>query len=93
LRGGNFWNGSFNNVGTEGRYWSSTVNNANNAHNLYFIATNVNPANNNNKGNGFAIRCVAPLALKQSAANDLAPPSLATFSVITRFGICAILYP
>jgi uncharacterized protein (TIGR02145 family) len=61
LRGGWFNNGSFNNVGTQGNYWSSTVNNTTNAHNLNFTATGVWPANNNNKGNGLAIRCVAPL--------------------------------
>jgi uncharacterized protein (TIGR02145 family) len=60
LRGGAFSNGSFNNVGTIGYYWSSTVSSTTNAHRLNFSATSVNPAGNNNKGNGFAIRCVAP---------------------------------
>jgi hypothetical protein len=62
---GNWNNGSFNNQGSNGNYWSSTVNNATNAYNLNFNSSNVNPANNNNKQNGNAVRCVAPLALKQ----------------------------
>ena len=45
-----------------GRYWSSTVNtsNSNNAYNLNFNSSSVNPGtNNNNKYNGYAVRCVA----------------------------------
>ena len=50
--------GNLNNVGTNGRYWSSSVNSATNAYNLYIDGTNVNPANNNNKANGISVRCV-----------------------------------
>ncbi|MBQ3409853.1 hypothetical protein IJG66_00635 [Candidatus Saccharibacteria bacterium] len=53
------YNGSLNNQGTNGNFWSSTVNNSNNARNLNFNSSNLNPQNNNNKGNGFSIRCMA----------------------------------
>ncbi len=57
---GGYGNGSsVNNAGSQGRYWSSTYNNTNNAYNLYFNSSgNVNPQNNNNKNLGFAVRCV-----------------------------------
>ncbi|MBR2710499.1 hypothetical protein IKF02_02625 [Candidatus Saccharibacteria bacterium] len=51
--------GSLNNAGYNGNYWSSTVNNANNAYNLNFRSDNVNPANNNNRNNGRSVRCVS----------------------------------
>jgi len=54
---------ALNNVGTRGYYWSSTVN-GNNSYNLYFTSTNVNPANNDNRANGFSVRCVAELNKK-----------------------------
>jgi uncharacterized protein (TIGR02145 family) len=45
--------------GSYGYVWSSTVNSSTNAYNLNFNAGNVNPGtNNNNKNNGFAVRCV-----------------------------------
>ena len=50
--------GDFNNVGTWGNYWASTVNNATNAHILNFNATNVNPTNNTTKVTGRSVRCV-----------------------------------
>ncbi|MBR0467367.1 hypothetical protein IJJ53_00405 [Candidatus Saccharibacteria bacterium] len=59
VRSGNVNNGSLNNPGSEANYWSSTVNNSNNAYNLNFTATGVNPANNNNRNNGRSVRCVA----------------------------------
>ena len=50
---------SVNNVGSNGNYWSATVNNANNAYNLNFNTSGtVNPQNNNNRANGFGVRCV-----------------------------------
>ena len=52
-------NGSVSNQGSGGYYWSSTVDNANIAYNLYLGSSNVNPANNNNKNNGNSVRCVA----------------------------------
>lgn len=50
------WN--TNNVGSNGNYWSSTGNNAANAYNLNFNSGNINPANNNNRYNGFSVRLV-----------------------------------
>ena len=45
--------------GTNGIFWSSTPYSAENARNLNYNSTGINPQNNNNKGNGFSIRCVA----------------------------------
>lgn len=58
---GNCNNSSVNNVGSNGNYWSSSLNssNSNNAYNLNFNSSNVNPANNNNnRYNGFSVRGV-----------------------------------
>ena len=56
---GNRNGGSTNNQGSNGNYWSSVANNNNNAYNLNLNSSNVNPQNNNNKWNGFSVRCVA----------------------------------
>ena len=58
LRGGNLNNSSLNNAGSNGNYWSSTPNGSSNAYNLNFNSGNVN-TNNNNRYNGFSVRCVA----------------------------------
>jgi hypothetical protein len=50
-------NGRLYNQGTNGNYWSSTFSGIN-AYNLNFNCGNVNPANINNRGNGFAVRCI-----------------------------------
>jgi len=57
-------NGTLNNVGTNGNYWSSTQNNASNAYNLNFNSGNTN-LNNNNKTNGFTVRPVAELSVNR----------------------------
>ena len=49
-------NGTLNNQGTNGNYWSSTVNGTN-ARNLNFNSTEAN-TNNNNRANGFTVRCL-----------------------------------
>ena len=49
---------SWNNRGANGNYWSSTFNSARNARNLNFNSGGVNPQNNNNRYNGFALRPV-----------------------------------
>jgi len=49
--------GALENAGTNGFYWSSTYNNSTNAYNMYFNSSNVN-TNNNDKRNGFSVRCV-----------------------------------
>ena len=57
-RFGNVNGSSLNNLGSNGNYWSSTVNNANNAYNLNFNGSNIWPSNNNNRNNGFSVRCM-----------------------------------
>ena len=56
--GGNYNNSTFNNGGTNGNYWSSTAYDESNAYNLNYNSGNAN-MNNNNKRNGFSLRCVA----------------------------------
>jgi len=55
--------GSMNNLGSNGNYWSSSINGAN-ANNLNFNTGGVNPGNNNNRGNGFSVRCLKDLQTK-----------------------------
>lgn len=54
--------GAFNNVGTNGYYWSSIFSSATNGYNLNFNSTSVNPSNTNNRANGFPVRCVKAFA-------------------------------
>jgi uncharacterized protein (TIGR02145 family) len=49
---------SLNNRGTNGNYWSSSWNSADNAYNLNFNSSSVNPQNNNNRYNGNSVRAV-----------------------------------
>lgn len=49
-------NGSLNNVGSNGNYWSSTVSGTN-ARNLNFNSSNAD-MNNNNRANGNSVRCL-----------------------------------
>ena len=58
LLSGNYNTGGANNLGVNGNYWSRTANSAQNGYNLNLNTSGVNPANNNNKYNGFAVRCV-----------------------------------
>jgi uncharacterized protein (TIGR02145 family) len=55
-------NGTFNNIGRNGNWWSATENNSNNAwnRNLNYNNGNVN-RNNNNKQNAFSVRCLGDL--------------------------------
>ncbi|WP_455591675.1 hypothetical protein [Bacteroides sp.] len=59
--------GTLNNVGTNGYNWSSSPNatNATRGSNLNFNSSSVNPANNNNRANGFPGRCVQELAMRK----------------------------
>ena len=61
---------ALNNAGTNGNYWSSSVNGTN-AYNLNFNSGTVNPGNNNNRANGFSLRCVAALNLVFGFRGDL----------------------
>ena len=48
--------------GYNGSYWSSTASNISSAYRLYFSSDNVSPGTyDNNKSNGFSVRCVAPV--------------------------------
>ena len=58
-------NGTMNNVGSNGNYWSSTPNSATNGYNLNFNSGNVNPSNNNNRTNGFPVRCVGAFTVNR----------------------------
>ena len=49
---------SLNNRGTNGNYWSASLNSQTNGYNLNFNSEGVNPANNNNRFNGFSVRAV-----------------------------------
>jgi len=49
---------SLNNRGTNGNYWSSSLNSADNGYNLNFNSSNVNPQNNNNRYRGYSVRAV-----------------------------------
>ena len=54
------WNGESWNVGSNGNYWSSVVNDDNNSYDLNFNADgNLNPQNWDNRGYGSSVRCVA----------------------------------
>ena len=47
-----------NNRGSNGNYWSSSLQSSTNGYNLNFNSEGVNPANNNNRFNGFSVRAV-----------------------------------
>jgi hypothetical protein len=55
---GNGNGSSWNNRGSNGNYWSSSLNSATNGRNLNFNSGGVNPQNTNNRFNGFAGRAV-----------------------------------
>lgn len=54
-------NGTLNNVGSNGNYWSSSVSGTN-ARNLHFNSSNAN-MNSNNRANGFSVRCIKEKSL------------------------------
>ncbi len=62
LPGGNYNGSSYNNLGSNGNWWSSTQNSSTNTWNrrLNYDNGNVN-RNNNNKTNGYSIRCLRDL--------------------------------
>ena len=61
IRGAGYVNtNGLNNAGNEGRYWSSSPNSdGTNAYNLNFWSGNLYPSNNNNRYNGYSVRCLA----------------------------------
>ena len=54
-----------NNRGSNGNYWSSSLHSSPNGYNLNFNSGGVNPANNNNRFNGFSVRAVQHLHGRQ----------------------------
>ena len=58
----NVGSGAMNNEWNNGYYWSASPYNATNGYNLNFNSGNVNPQNNNQRGNGFPVRCVQEFA-------------------------------
>ena len=57
---------SLNNRGTNGNYWSVSLSSQTNGYRLYFNESGVNPANNNNRFNGFPVRAVQHSSIEQS---------------------------
>ena len=55
---GNGNGSSWNNRGSNGNYWSRSLNSAANGRNLNFNSSGVNSQNNNNRFNGFPVRPV-----------------------------------
>ena len=55
-----------NNRGSNGNYWSASLNSSANGYNLNFNSGGVNPANNNNRFNGFSVRAVQHSSIEQS---------------------------
>jgi hypothetical protein len=78
-----------NNRGSNGNYWSSSWNSDRNARNLNFNSSGVNPQNNNNRYNGFALRPVQHLSQMTDKALNL---SLSSSYSITRQQLLYDLY-
>ena len=60
-----------NNRGSNGNYWSSSLNSQTNGYNLNFNASGVNPANNNNRFNGFSVRAVQHSSIEPSTMTKI----------------------
>ena len=77
-------NGNFNNMGNNANFWSSTENNSNNAWNrkLNYNNSDVN-RNNNNKQNGFSVRCVRDLLQSIRARRSTLTVLLHFYAIIT----------
>jgi hypothetical protein len=60
-----------NNRGSNGNYWSSSLNSQTNGYNLNFNSTGVNPANNNNRFNGFSVRAVQHSSIEPSTMTKI----------------------
>ena len=56
---GHVLNGSLDYVGSYGNYWSRTAKSGTVAYDLFFSSSNVGPAYNDYRYNGFPVRCVA----------------------------------
>ena len=60
-----------NNRGTNGNYWSVSLNSQTNGYNLNFNSEGVNPANNNSRFNGFSVRAVQHSSIEQSIVTKI----------------------
>ncbi|MFR9606826.1 MAG: hypothetical protein SNG97_06585 [Rikenellaceae bacterium] len=78
----NYSTGAMNNVGTNGYYWSASPNSTTNGYNLNFNSSGVNPANNNNRSNGFQVRPV--LELNKTKKNTLQDQHPRVFSRVLK---------
>ena len=58
-RSGNLNDSTLYNYSTNGNMWSSTVRSESWGYNLEFNSGELNPANQNERNNGFPVRCVA----------------------------------
>jgi len=56
--GGRVYSGYLRSAGSDGRYWSSTARDANNAYNLAFSPGGVDPSYYYNRYVGFSVRCL-----------------------------------
>ena len=63
-----------NNRGSNGNYWSSSLQSSTNGYNLNFNSGGVNPANNNNRFNGFSVR-----AVQHSSKSAFNPSTISSF--------------
>ena len=83
---------SLNNAGSNGNYWSSSLNesNSNNARNLNFNSDNHN-TNNNNRYNGYSVRPVFRQHLSHPFVNTIHPfiPIFSNDSFQTRLDAVA----
>ena len=59
LRSGGVNGGTLYYAGVSSRVWSGSISATSNGYNLNFNSTGINPANSNNRYNGFGVRCVA----------------------------------
>jgi len=59
VRSGNLNGSTLNNYSANGNLWSSTARSASWGYNLDFNSGEFNPANQNDRLNGFGVRCVA----------------------------------
>ncbi|MFR9606824.1 MAG: hypothetical protein SNG97_06575 [Rikenellaceae bacterium] len=57
----NYTTGAMNNVGTNGYCWSASPNSETNGYRMNFNSSAVNPANTNNRSNGYQVRPVLEL--------------------------------
>jgi uncharacterized protein (TIGR02145 family) len=53
----NYADGVFNNQSSNGYYWTASPNGSY-GYNLNLNSSQVNPVNNNNRSNGFSVRCL-----------------------------------